>query len=259
MRNFIKRLLALKSAIFVRPTVRTAYVWAALALAMLGTTGLLGALEPPPLAPGSLQPVSSSIPGSGTDAVLFNTLPQVRSGRWNALVIHFSGQPRGTMTTISQIQADKGKVDSGYHFIINNGNGMPDGEIERGFRWQRQFPGEFGRGPQAEWFNQHALGICMVGNPNQTPPTAMQMRELTWLVRLLQERFNIPAERVIVQSDGPEPFKFFPASDFRAQLMQAQPVWVAVSDPVAPAAPAPAQSVPQMPQPAQPVRQVSGR
>ncbi len=259
MRKLTKLLAALKSAILVRPTVRTAYVWTALVLSMLGVTGILSALEPHPIAPGSLQPISSAIPGSGTESVLFNTLPQVRTGRWNALVIHFSGESRGTLTTISQSQAQKGKIDSGYHFIINNGNGKPDGEIERGFRWLRQYPGEFGKGNNADWFNKHALGICMVGNPDQVPPTDLQMRELTWLVRQLQERLNIPAERVIVQSEGAEPFRFFPLADFRAQLMQTQPVWVAVSDPVFPA---PHETAPQTaPQisPQIPLRPVANR
>jgi N-acetylmuramoyl-L-alanine amidase len=231
MKTLLRRLLAIKNAVFVRPTVRTTTVWAVLVVAMLTVTGVLSALEPPPIAPGSLQPISSVIPDSGTDAVLFSTLPQVRTGRWNALVIHFSGQGEGTLHTISQKNASQGRIDSGYHFIINNGRGKPDGEIERGFRWSRQYPGEFGKGPNAEWYNTHALGICLVGNPDQTPPTAHQMRELTWLVRQLQERLNIPTEHVVVQSDSPHPFKFFPYNEFRAELTQNPPLWVASNDP----------------------------
>jgi hypothetical protein len=223
-------------------TRRTVNVWAALVTGMTVVAAVLSYLEPQPIAPGSQQSISSTTPGASYNGPLFNTLPQVKPGRWSAVVIRFSGEQAGSLTTINQTQASQGKVDAGFHFVINNGHGKPDGEIEMGFRWQRQLVGDFAQGEKAEWFNTHAIGVCVVGNPDDKPLTNNQVRELTWLVRQLQERLNIPAQNVVVQAADNGTGRFFPYSEFRMQLTQSRTTdqasnqWLASNTQDAPAA-----------------------
>ena len=44
------------------------------------------------------------------------------------------------------------------------------------------------------------------------------MRELLWLVRHLQAKFNIPQDRIYIQTGSGQTTSFFPAATFRQQL-----------------------------------------
>ena len=80
-----------------------------------------------------------------------------------------------------------------YHFVIGNGNGMRDGEIGVGNRWKQQLDGGHLR---SESQNKVALGICLVGNFDQHPPTARQLQSLKALVQALMKRCGVPAKGV---------------------------------------------------------------
>jgi len=69
-----------------------------------------------------------------------------------------------------------------YHFVIGNGRDSTDGKIEIGRRWTQQLHG----GHVGTWeYNNHGIGICLVGNFEKTKPTRKQLRSLKALVRFL--------------------------------------------------------------------------
>ena len=61
----------------------------------------------------------------------------------------------------------------------------------------------------------------LIGDGRKGPPTQAQVRQLIWLVRNLQAKFDIPADKVIVQSPLQQPggvSPLFPLAGFRQQL-----------------------------------------
>ena len=81
----------------------------------------------------------------------------------------------------------------GYHFVIGNGSGTPNGEIEIGNRRLDQINGAHAC---VEEYNHYGIGI--VGNFNQSRPTVAQMASLTVLVEYLQNICHITSENVIM-------------------------------------------------------------
>ncbi|MFN5496326.1 MAG: peptidoglycan recognition family protein [bacterium] len=147
----------------------------------------------------------------------------IEPGRWQAIVIHHSASAAGTVDEITRQHAAWGLPSLGYHFVIGNGNGEPDGSLAIGPRWHSQDAGAHvaaraaGATPDAAWFNQNAIGICLVGNGERREFTDAQMKTLVALVKDLQQTCGIPDSAVILHSDLVEvasPGRFFP----RAQL-----------------------------------------
>ena len=66
-----------------------------------------------------------------------------------------------------------------YHFVIGNGRGSADGEIEVGHRWRGQLNGGHVKN---EWFNGNSVGICLVGNFEKSKPTTRQIQSLHHLL-----------------------------------------------------------------------------
>jgi N-acetylmuramoyl-L-alanine amidase len=81
----------------------------------------------------------------------------------------------------------------GYHFVIGNGSGTPDGEIEIGNRRLDQINGAHAG---VEEYNHY--GIRIVRDFNQSRPTVAQMASLSVLVEYLQNRCHIISENVIM-------------------------------------------------------------
>lgn len=147
----------------------------------------------------------------------------IQPGRWQAIVIHHSATAAGTVDEITRQHEAWGLPSLGYHFVIGNGNGEPDGSLAIGPRWYSQEAGAHvaaraaGATPDAAWFNQNAIGICLVGNGERREFTDAQMKTLVALVKDLQQTCGIPDSAVILHSDLVEvasPGRFFP----RAQL-----------------------------------------
>jgi hypothetical protein len=212
----------MKAKIGVIPDRRTLIVLTALVVGMSVISSLLMVLEPGPVAPISgitLQSIDHNQPVQPEEKLFDISSPL----GWQAIVIHDSGTPEGSSQTINLIHQRMGKGGLGYHFVINNGSMQDDGLIEVGFRWQRQFVGAYLEGVGANWFNLHAIGICMVGDADDGGFTKAQYRELVWLVQQLQKRFNISREAVFVEVGSGQngPSQLFPHGWFRQQLLTA--------------------------------------
>jgi hypothetical protein len=89
----------------------------------------------------------------------------------------------------------KGWDELGYHFVIGNGTNTPDGYIEVGARWHKQKHGAHCKTP-SNYYNEHGIGICLVGNFNKTRPTPRQLASLERLVRFLSHRCGISVRQI---------------------------------------------------------------
>lgn len=195
---------------------RTVIVLTSLLAAMTFSAGLLLALEPSPIAPSSSAKLLSTQSTSDPRKELFDTSAQLG---WQGIVIHDTGSLQGSLTSLNKVHEKLGMGGLGYHFVIDNGQGAPDGLIEVGFRWKNQLIGAHSKGQHADWFNRSAIGVCFVGDTDRQAPTAKQARELLWLVRELQNKYNIPADRVYIQTGSGKGDNLFPVATFRQQLM----------------------------------------
>lgn len=116
---------------------------------------------------------------------------------WRYVVIHHSASASGSAAKFDKYHREKRRWENGlgYHFVIGNGNGTPDGKIEIGNRWIHQIDGAHAG---VQEYNRYGIGICLVGNFNESYPTAAQMASLSALVEYLQNRCRIPSENVIM-------------------------------------------------------------
>lgn len=187
--------------------------------AMTFSAGLLLALEPSPIAPNASALLQSTQQSSDPRKVLFDTSPQLG---WQGIVIHDSGSMEGSLKSLNKVHEKLGLGGLGYHFVVDNGKGAPDGQIEMGFRWKNQLIGTHSSGQHADWFNRSAIGVCFVGDADRQAPTEKQTQELLWLVRELQNKYNIPADRVYIQTGSGKGANLFPVASFRQQLMAAR-------------------------------------
>jgi len=141
-------------------------------------------------------PPSATLQRAGLPAALIRDLDRIRVRRgWTHVVIHHSGTARGNAQDMDRYHRVHRRMENGlgYHFVIGNGNGMRDGDIVIGARWTGQLDG--GHLASAAQ-NRYAIGICLVGNFDEAPPTARQLESLRALVQYLQRRCNIRAAGV---------------------------------------------------------------
>ena len=121
--------------------------------------------------------------------------PPVKSNRWECIVVHHSATDFGGARRFDKGHKNKGWDGLGYHFVIGNGSDTRDGLVEVGPRWKEQRHGAHCRSPE-DYYNEHGIGICLVGNFDEGPPSAAQRKSLTKLVRFLCRKYGIPAGRV---------------------------------------------------------------
>jgi len=122
--------------------------------------------------------------------------PKAPARAWDAIVIHHSASPSGSAAAFNQAHLARGWDGLGYHFVIGNGNGSPDGAVEVGFRWTQQRWGAHCKTP-SNHYNDYGIGICLVGNFNETTPTMAQMASLQRLVSYLANEYRIPPSQVL--------------------------------------------------------------
>lgn len=180
------------------------------------TSALLLALAPAPLTPDTTASLQAVGEAKGALDVVFKTRIPTVSGRWKSIYIHHSQTVGGNATSLAR---EGQGLDS--HFLIGNGDGANDGEIQVTQRWSRQLPPAAPDG--ASSISAEAVSICLVGNLEQTVPTPLQIRRLEELVRTLQSRLDISAEQVQFFDTTPRAAgigRFFPARAFREQLVR---------------------------------------
>ena len=147
--------------------------------------------------------------------------PGVARRRWRYIVIHHSATSSGSARSINDyhLHARGWSNGLGYHFVIGNGSRSPDGAIEVGPRWAKQQTGAHANSKNNR-MNTIGIGICLVGNFNETHPTDAQMRALVELVRRLQHRYSIPTRRVIGHRDVIEGYTECPGQHFSIERLR---------------------------------------
>jgi N-acetyl-anhydromuramyl-L-alanine amidase AmpD len=148
--------------------------------------------EPAPEPEPEPEPLVKAIPAK--PRLLHGRLEVPIGRRWSHIVIHHSAGPSGNMAIFDRAHKQRGWDGVGYHFVIGNGRGLPDGAIEATFRWERQMHGAHAG---VNEYNQHGIGICLVGNFSESVPTERQIESLVSLVTYLQARCQVPGTEIV--------------------------------------------------------------
>jgi N-acetyl-anhydromuramyl-L-alanine amidase AmpD len=111
---------------------------------------------------------------------------------WKYIVLHQSAAATGNY---DQIDREHRKVlgydGCGYHFVIGNGSGSNDGQIEVSQRWNNQKQGAHCRNARNHDADEYGIGIVLVGDFDQQPPTPRQIAATQALVAYLSQRYKI--------------------------------------------------------------------
>ena len=123
---------------------------------------------------------------------------------WRYIVVHHSATERGNAASFDRShRLERGWDELGYHFVIDNGDGGPDGRIEVGSRWKKQKWGAHTGGTPNNEYNNHGIGICLVGDFSNKMPSPSQIASLERLVRYLASKYNVDPANVIGHREAP--------------------------------------------------------
>ena len=206
-----------------RKLTRPQAVWITLIASMTVASAALSFATGPSRAQGDSLPGAFELAptqASGIRAII--DAVQIEPGRWDGIVIHHSGAMQGSGASIGRQHEAQGIRGLGYHMVIGNGHGAPDGEAFVGYRWQQQLPGAHLAGTMPQDEKNRKIGICLVGDGDTKPFTDDQMSTLAALVRELQSALDIPDEAVTLHRDLADsttsPGRLFPTARFRRTL-----------------------------------------
>ena len=123
--------------------------------------------------------------------------------KWTYIVIHHSAGESGNARQFDLAHRKRGWDEMGYHFVITNGDGGSDGAVEVGSRWRKQKWGAHCGGTLNNEYNEHGIGICLVGDFSTALPSSAQRASLRKLVAYLARTHDIPLANIITHRDAP--------------------------------------------------------
>ncbi len=137
--------------------------------------------------------------------------PSVQHRRaWSAIVVHHTATTQGSVEQIDHYHRNVRGFHRGlaYHFVIGNGHGMGDGEIQAGPRWRLQQPGahvasHLRDAQTGSLVDDIAIGIALVGNFEDGRPSPKQRDALRRLVARLRHDHGIAANRLYGHGEVP--------------------------------------------------------
>ena len=120
------------------------------------------------------------------------------AGRWDSIEIFFSGTKGGNTERLAEAIGLADPAQLNCHFVICNGVGAGDGEIEATEVWNKQ---RSTRSTSTGRGGARTIRICLIGNGVSALPTDYQLKRLEMLLEALCRRFDIPAESVHLPRD----------------------------------------------------------
>ena len=175
---------------------RVAKVFAALLVSMTGGAIFLMALgsNPPSAGPYSL----SSYPRlDRVEKALYSRVTE--SGeRWKCIEVYYSGTKGGNIRQLASLSGLAGPDDINCHFVICNGLGGRDGEIQTTEKWQRQrsvIPS------RSRYGSGQTIRISVVANGKTIRPSDSQIGTARTLVKRLLGKFDIHTESIYYPRD----------------------------------------------------------
>jgi N-acetylmuramoyl-L-alanine amidase len=198
----------------VKKAHRQIVVFTSLVGVLVFTSALLMALAPAPLTPDATNNLFAVDAPASMDAIFQTEVPSNNTA-WKYIYIHHS---RSTTSNTNNITQSNGEL--GDHFVIGNGDGLADGEVQMGQRWEEQ---QSAAPPtRATKIDPACISICLIGDFDSAHPTPTQLRRLSQLVNAIQAHYRIPLNSVALgdQSESVAGIgRYFPVTAVREQLI----------------------------------------
>jgi len=113
--------------------------------------------------------------------------------RWNRIEIYYSGTEAGNIEYLASVQGLASPEDLNYHFVICNGFGGLDGQVQPTERWQRQWSSILDR----SWYGSPAtIRICVIADGKNAHPTNCQVKRTEALIEGLCRVFTIQPQSI---------------------------------------------------------------
>jgi len=123
--------------------------------------------------------------------------PQVPS-RWNCIEIYYSNTKAGNAEQLASLNGLASSEDLNCHFVVCNGLGGGNGQIQSTQKWQKQWsviPGN-------NWYGtDHTIRICVIADGKTSHPTDFQIKRVESLVESLSRKFEIGFDSVYYPID----------------------------------------------------------
>jgi len=170
---------------------RVAKVLAALLVSMTTGAVVLMALGNNPPSAGafclssyySLGPVKEALPSRACQS----------PDRWNRIEIYYSGTGAGNIEYLASLQGLATPEDLNYHYVICNGFGGLDGQVQPTERWQKQSSSI----PDRSWHGGLAtIRICVIADGKNAHPTNCQVKRTEALIEGLCRAFNVRPQSI---------------------------------------------------------------
>lgn len=126
--------------------------------------------------------------------------------RWNRIKIYYSDTKAGNIEQLASLSGLTNPGDINCHFVICNGLGAADGQIQPTEKWQRQWS-IMPEGPRLvvthrTWYGSgQTISICIIADGKTTLPTNFQIKRVEALVEGLHRKFNIQPESIYYPND----------------------------------------------------------
>lgn len=132
-----------------------------------------------------------------TDTAVQSQITQ-SSESWKRIEVFYSSTRVGNIDWLSTLSGLSDPKELGCHFVICNGKGGDDGEIQTTEKWQRQLPVT----PERNWGNEdETIRICVVAEQQSSRPTNYQVKRVDALISTLARRFSIPVQSIHYPGD----------------------------------------------------------
>ncbi len=108
--------------------------------------------------------------------------------RWDSIEIYHSGTKAGNIEQLASLAGLAGLGDINCHFVICNGLGGGNGQIQSTEKWQKQWST---MPLQNDSDSNQTIRICVIADEKNAPPTDFQIKRAATLVEHLSRKFEI--------------------------------------------------------------------
>jgi len=133
---------------------------------------------------------------------------------WNCIEIYYSTTKAGNVEQLVSLSGLACPEDINCHFVVCNGLGGDDGQIQPTEKWQRQWSiisgpvrnstmrnrvpkSEISNGAGRTWYgNRQTIRICIIADGKTARPTDFQIKRAEELVEQLQRKFDIQPDAI---------------------------------------------------------------
>ena len=139
----------------------------------------------------NLNPIEPSVSDAAANSV----------HTWNRVEVFYSNTTRGNLRELAILHGLQTGQDLNAHFVVCNGLGAKEGQIDPTNRWQIQNPCL----PDAQWRGTvDTVRICVVADGIGKMPTETQGTRTADLVKILCKKYKISRKQVIWPANWPQ-------------------------------------------------------